>query len=61
MMTASSEDSLKKLTKPKLIAAFMNLQTKKTTVESMNNKVIDELRELNPNLEVLQSERDTTK
>ena len=39
----------------------MNLQTKKTTVESMNNKVIDELRELNPNLEVLQSERDTTK
>ena len=53
MMTASSEDSLKKLTKPKLIAAFMNLQTKKTTVESMNNKVIDELRELNPNLEVL--------
>lgn len=61
MMTASSEDSLKKLTEPKLIAAFMNLQTKKTTVESMNNKVIDELRELNPNLEVLQSERDTTK
>ena len=39
----------------------MNLQTKKTTVESMNNKVIDELRELNSNLEVLQSERDTTK
>ena len=39
----------------------MNLQTKKTTVESMNNKVIDELRELSPNLEVLQSERDTTK
>ena len=39
----------------------MNLQTKKTTVESMNNKVIDELRELNHNLEVLQSERDTTK
>lgn len=60
-MAASSEDSLNKLTKPKLIAAFMNLQTKKTTVESMNNKVIDELRELNPNLEVLQSELDITK
>ena len=39
----------------------MNLQTKKTTVESMNNKVIDELREFNPNLEVLQSELDITK
>ena len=60
-MAASSEDSLNKLAKPKLIAAFMNLQTKKTTVESMNNKVIDELRELNPNLEVLQSELDITK
>ena len=57
-MEALSEESLNKLTKPEIVAAYMNLQTKMTKMES---NMINEVRKLNGNLEKLRSELDVTK
>ena len=57
-MEAPSEESLNKLTKPEIVAAYMNLQTKMTKMES---NMINEERKLNGNLEKPQSELDVTK
>ena len=57
-MDALSEESLNKLTKPEIVAAYMNLQTKMTKMES---NMINEVRKLNGNLEKLRSELDVTK
>ena len=57
-MEALSEESLNKLTKPEIVAAYMNLQTKMTKMES---NMINEVRKLNGNHEKLQFELDVTK
>ena len=57
-MEALSEESLNKLTKPEIVAAYMNLQTKMTKMESI---MINKVHKLNSNLEKLQSELDITK
>ena len=57
-MEALSEESLNKLIKPEIVAAYMNLQTKMTKMES---NMINEVRKLNGNLEKLRSELDVTK
>ena len=57
-MEALSEESLNKLTKPEIVAAYMNLQTKMTKMES---NMINDVRKLNGNLEKLRSELDVTK
>ena len=57
-MEALSEESLNKLTKPEIVAAYMNLQTKMTKMQS---NMINEVRKLNGNLEKIRSELDVTK
>ena len=57
-MEALSEESLNKLTKPEIVSAYMNLQTKMTKMES---SMINKVRKLNGNLERLRSELDVTK
>ena len=58
IIEALSEESLNKLTKPEIVAAYMNLQTKMTKMES---NMINEVRKLNGNLEKIRSELDVTK
>ena len=52
-MTKLSEESLKKLTKPELIAFSMNLQEKN---ESIQHEVKDEVRELKECMKKLEGE-----